>query len=146
MSADSNREPRPDATPPATRRTFLLVAIAAVLVLIAGAGWYGVTRWQAAQTAKRETWRAGELHEKIAVKAQPLTDAEFDETLDLTAAADPEARFVALLTATAYAKRHRPDLADRVRPVADRLANDSEPAVRQKAIQCQTALKLNPAP
>jgi hypothetical protein len=135
-----------DERPSAGSRRLMIGFAVAGVVIFGLVGGYAHVLWDASRTAKNEAGRVGELHEKLAVKAQPLTDAAFDEVLALCHTTDPEARFVALMSTTAHVQRHRPDLKSRVVPVADRLANDADPTVRQKASQCQLSLMPKPAP
>lgn len=130
----------PDAGPARPRRRAWPWVLAATGLAVIAAGGYGVRLWDRARTALADAGRVGELHAKLAVRAQPLTDDEFEEALSLCGTADPEARFVALLTATAHAQRHRPDLKVRVIPVAERLTGDPEPDVRQRAAKALASL------
>jgi hypothetical protein len=133
------RTARPDMTatddwpPPHKRRVWPWALAALGLVLIGSAGWYVLHLVTEARIAHREAGRVGELHEKLATRGQPLTDDEFAELLSLCDTADPEARFVALITATAYASRYRPDLKARAIPVAQRLTDDRDAEVRRRA-------------
>lgn len=122
-----------DGPPPRERRTWPWVVAALGLILIGSAGWYGLRLVTEARISREQAGRVGELHEKLAARGQPLTDDEFDELLALCDTADPEARFVALLTATAFANRYRPDLTARVVPVARRLTGDRDAEVRKRA-------------
>lgn len=122
-------------------KLWLGLLIAVTLVVLGVVGWIAIDAGNKSRNAAREAARVGELHEKLATKAIPLTDEEFDELLALCDTADPEARFVALMTATAQATRHRPEWKSRVLPVADRLAEDPDPTVRRKAERCQASLR-----
>lgn len=129
-----------EGPPPRKRRGWPWVVAALGLVLIGSAGWYAVSLMTEARAARVQAGRVGELHEKLATRGQPLTDDEFAELLSLCDTADPEARFVALMTATAYANRYRPELKARVIPVAQRLTDDRDAEVRRRASKALASL------
>ena len=125
----------------ARRATLLWCGVAAVVLGALVAGWYGLRQREAARAAARDANAAGELHNKLAVGNQPLSDDEFETALALCNAADAETRFTALLAATADAIRHHPERKARVVPVAARLVEDREMVVREKAIKALAGLR-----
>jgi hypothetical protein len=113
------------------------IASLVILLMFVGGGWYASRRWEAA----REGQHAGELHWKLAVDLQPLTDDEFDIALRLCDGIDPETRFVALISATEDAIRYHPERKSRVVPIAVRLLKEERNLdVRAKAINALNAI------
>jgi len=147
MAAEVNpseeEQPRSGSPRSGAGRLLLLwcAAVGLVVAALASAGWYGWQRWSAAKTAENDARAAGELHHKLAVTNQPLTDDEFAAALALCDAADPETRFTALLAATADTVRYHPERKAQVVPVAARLMADRERVVREKALRCLGSLR-----
>jgi hypothetical protein len=140
--SDDGRHPNGDSPRSGRGRAIVWFAVAAAAIAaLAVAGWYVFDRWQAARAAARDARVAGDLHYKLAVANQPLSDDEFGAALSLCDAADAETRFTALLAATADAIRHHPERKARVIPVAARLVGAPEPAVRAKAIKALAGLR-----